>query len=100
MVGHPARGAIWLKVNGAVALKGDLSELIWNVPETISYLSKLVTLRAGDLIMSGTPAGVGPVKAGDRLEGHVDGVGDLVITYTPLLRARLPRLPSRDSGNG
>jgi len=81
MVGHPARGAIWLKVNGAVKQKGDLSEMIWNVPETISYLSKLITLRAGDLIMSGTPAGVGPVKAGDKLEGHVDGVGDLTVSY-------------------
>jgi fumarylpyruvate hydrolase len=81
MIGHPAKGAIWLKINGAVKQKGDLSELIWNVPETISYLSKLITLRAGDLIMSGTPAGVGPVKAGDKLEGHVDGVGDLTVTY-------------------
>jgi fumarylpyruvate hydrolase len=81
MVGHPAKGAIWLKVNGKITQKGDLSELIWNVPETISYLSKLITLRAGDVIMSGTPAGVGPVKAGDRLEGHVDGVGDLTVTY-------------------
>ena len=81
MVGHPAKGAIWLKVNGAVKQKGDLSEMIWNVPEMISYLSKLITLRAGDLIMSGTPAGVGPVKAGDKLEGHVDGVGDLTVTY-------------------
>jgi fumarylpyruvate hydrolase len=81
MVGHPAQGAIWLKVNGAMKQKGDLSEMIWNVPEMISYLSKLIALRAGDLIMSGTPAGVGPVKAGDRLEGHVDGVGDLTVTY-------------------
>ena len=56
--------------------------MIWNVPETIAYLLKrLVTLRAGDLIMSGTPAGVGPVQPGDRLEGHVDGVGDLTVTY-------------------
>jgi fumarylpyruvate hydrolase len=47
----------------------------------ISCLSKLITLRTGDLIMSGTPAGVGPVKAGDKLEGHVDGVGDLIVTY-------------------
>ena len=82
MVGHPAKGAIWLKVNGKVTQKGDLSEMIWNVPETIAYLSNLVTLRAGDVIMSGTPAGVGPVKAGDKLEGHVDGVGDLTVTYT------------------
>ena len=81
MVGHPAKGAIWLKVNGKTTQKGDLSELIWNIPETIAYLSKLVTLRAGDLIYSGTPAGVGPVNRGDRLEGHVDGVGDLSVTY-------------------
>jgi fumarylpyruvate hydrolase len=81
MVGHPAKGAIWLKVNGKVTQKGDLSEMIWNVPETIAYLSKLITLRAGDIIMSGTPAGVGPVKPGDKLEGHVDGVGDLTIAY-------------------
>ena len=81
MMGHPATGAIWLKVNGKIVQKGDLSEMIWNVPDTISYLSKLITLKAGDLIMSGTPAGVGPVKAGDKLEGHVDGVGDLTVTY-------------------
>lgn len=81
MVGHPAKGAIWLKVNGNITQKGDLSEMIWNVPETIAYLSKLITLRAGDIIMSGTPAGVGPVKAGDKLEGHVEGVGDLTIAY-------------------
>ncbi len=79
--GHPAKGAIWLKVNGAVKQKGDLSELIWNIPETIAYLSKLITLQPGDLIYSGTPAGVGPVKAGDKLEGHVDGFSDLTITY-------------------
>ncbi len=82
MIGHPAQGAIWLKVNGVVKQKGDLSEMIWNVPEMISYLSKLITLRAGDLIMSGTPAGVGPVGRGDKLEGHVDSVGDLTVTYS------------------
>lgn len=81
MVGHPAKGAIWLKVNGEVKQKGDLSELIWNIPDTISYLSKLITLRPGDIIMSGTPAGVGPIKPGDKLEGHVDGVGELTVTY-------------------
>jgi fumarylpyruvate hydrolase len=51
------------------------------VPEQIAYLSKLITLKPGDLIFSGTPAGVGPVVAGDKLEGHVDGVGDLTISY-------------------
>ena len=51
------------------------------MPETISYLSTLVALRPGDLIMTGTPKGVGPVEPGDRLEGHIDGVGDLTVTY-------------------
>ena len=54
---------------------------IWSVPEQIAYLSNLITLQPGDLIFSGTPAGVGPIKAGDKLEGHVDGVGDLTVTY-------------------
>ncbi len=54
--------------------------MIWKVPEMIAYLSEYFELAAGDLIMSGTPAGVGPVKKGDRLHGHVDGVGDLKLT--------------------
>jgi fumarylpyruvate hydrolase len=77
--GHPAKGAIWLKVNGVVKQKGDLSELIWNIPDTIAYLSTLFRLQAGDLIMSGTPAGVAAVHRGDILEGHVEGVGDLKV---------------------
>jgi len=80
-IGHPAKGAIWLKVNGQEKQKGDLAMQIWTVPEQINYLSNLITLQPGDLIFSGTPAGVGPIKAGDKLEGHVDGVGDLVVTY-------------------
>src|SRR6478609_8578042 len=79
-IGHPAKGAIWLKVNGQVKQQGDLAMQIWSVPEQINYLSNLITLQPGDLIFSGTPAGVGPVKAGDKLEGHVDGVGDLEVT--------------------
>ena len=80
-IGHPAKGAIWVKVNGQTKQQGDLSQQIWNVQEQISYLSNLITLQPGDLIFTGTPAGVGPVNPGDKLEGHVDGVGDLVITY-------------------
>ena len=80
-IGHPAKGTITLKVNGQVKQKGDLAMQIWSVPEQIAYLSNLITLQPGDLIFSGTPAGVGPIKAGDKLEGHVDGVGDLVVTY-------------------
>jgi len=80
-IGHPAKGAIWVKVNGQTKQQGDLAQQIWNVPEQIAYLSKMVTLQPGDLIFTGTPAGVGPVNPGDKLEGHIDGVGDLVITY-------------------
>jgi len=80
-IGHPAKGAIWVKVNGQIKQQGDLSQQIWNVQEQIVYLSNLITLQPGDLIFTGTPAGVGPVNPGDTLEGHIDGVGDLVIRY-------------------
>jgi fumarylpyruvate hydrolase len=80
-VGHLDKGAIWLRVNGELRQKGDLADLIWNVPETIAYLSRYVALEAGDIIMTGTPDGVGPVQRGDRLEGHVDGLEDLVFSY-------------------
>jgi fumarylpyruvate hydrolase len=80
-IGHPSKGAIWLKVNGEAKQQGDIAQMIWSVPEQIAYLSNLITLQPGDLIFSGTPAGVGPVKPGDKLEGHVDGVGDLAVSY-------------------
>lgn len=79
-IGHPAAGAIWLKVNGETRQNGDLNQMIWKVAESISYLSGLFTLAPGDVIMTGTPAGVGAVKRGDRLEGHIDGIGDLDVT--------------------
>jgi fumarylpyruvate hydrolase len=74
-IGHPASGKIELKVNGAVRQISDLSKMIWNVQETISYLSRLVTLAAGDLIYTGTPENVAAVQRGDVLEGFVAGVG-------------------------
>jgi fumarylpyruvate hydrolase len=80
-IGHPERGAIWLRINGEPRQEGDLDHQIWKVPETIAYLSTLVELRPGDLIMTGTPAGVGRVDPGDHLAGHIDGVGDLTVTY-------------------
>ncbi len=76
-IGHPASGAIWLKVNGETRQTGDLNQMIWKVPEMISYLSGLFELKPGDLIFSGTPSGVGAVSKGDVLHGHVEGVGDL-----------------------
>jgi fumarylpyruvate hydrolase len=78
-IGHPAKGAVWLEVNGELRQKGDLEQMIWKVPEIISHLSGLFELRPGDLIFSGTPAGVGPVERGDRLRGGVEGVGELLI---------------------
>lgn len=80
-IGHPGEGAIWLRVNGELRQEGDLAQQIWKVPETIAYLSTLVELQPGDLIMTGTPKGVGRVDRGDRLEGHIDGIGDVVVTY-------------------
>ncbi len=76
-IGHPTDGAIWLKVNGETRQEGDLNHMIWKVPEMIAYLSGLFELAPGDLILSGTPSGVGPVQRGDALHGHVDGVGEL-----------------------
>lgn len=82
-VGHPARGAITLSVNGSERQRGDLAEMIWNVPEVIAQLSKQMTLEPGDLIMTGTPAGVGPVVPGDRMVGAIDGLGTLTIAVGP-----------------
>ena len=76
-IGHLDKGAIWLKVNGETRQSSDLSQLIWKIPEMIAYLSTLFTLAPGDLIFSGTPAGVAAVKRGDLLEGGVDGVGTI-----------------------
>ncbi|MBI1208898.1 MAG: FAA hydrolase family protein [Azospirillum sp.] len=79
-IGHPRSGTIALSVNGAVRQTGDIGDLIWSVPETIAYLSRLVELAAGDLIYTGTPEGVGPVSPGDRLEGYVETVGEIAVT--------------------
>ncbi|AXY22002.1 fumarylacetoacetate hydrolase family protein [Komagataeibacter saccharivorans] len=80
--GHPATGAITLTVNGELRQKGDLSDLIWSVAEIISCLSRFVSLEPGDLIMTGTPSGVGPVRRGDVMHGVCAGVGELNVTYT------------------
>jgi len=80
-VGHPSKGTIQLDVNGKTRQKSDLNALIWSVPETISYLSGLVSLAAGDLIYSGTPEGVAAVGKGDTLAGFVDKCGTVTCTY-------------------
>lgn len=81
-VGHLDRGRIALTVNGDLKQEGDLNQMIWKVPEMISYLSEYFELAAGDVIMSGTPAGVGPVKKGDVMVVTVDGLGSMTVKVT------------------
>ena len=73
-------GRIWLAVNGTVKQDADLAELIWPVPDIISILSCSMELKPGDLIMTGTPAGVGPIVAGDKVTGGIDGLGTIDIS--------------------
>ncbi len=78
-IGHPTSGRIWLEVNGETRQDGDIGQLIWAVPEIIEHLSALFHLRAGDLIYTGTPAGVSPIERGDVLRGGVDGIATIEI---------------------
>ncbi|MES2031986.1 MAG: fumarylacetoacetate hydrolase family protein [Pseudomonadota bacterium] len=79
-VGHLDRGSIRLTVNGEVKQEADLSDMIWSVPEILHFLSELYPLRPGDIVMTGTPAGVGPVVPGDRLFATIDGLSSLDVT--------------------
>lgn len=83
--GHPARGSIRLTVNGEVKQDADLAELIWSVPEIISILSHSIELRPGDLIMTGTPAGVGPLAEGDTCVVAIEGLGEITTRIGPRL---------------
>lgn len=82
-IGHPDSGALWLEVNGKSRQRADLSDLIWPLPDIIAFLSELFVLKPGDLIYTGTPAGVGPVEPGDRLRGAVDGVDEITLSIAP-----------------
>ncbi|WP_246725063.1 fumarylacetoacetate hydrolase family protein [Beijerinckia sp. L45] len=82
-IGHPAKGSITLDVDGAPRQSGDIAHMIWNVPEIIANLSASYALAPGDLIMTGTPAGVGPVRPGETMHGRVEGVGTITITVAP-----------------
>ena len=77
--GHPAEGRIWLKVNGQTKQDANLKDMIWSVAEQISQLSAAFELQPGDIIYSGTPENVGPVVAGDVMEGHIDGLPDIQV---------------------
>ena len=78
-VGHPAQAGIWLQVEGQDRQRSDIDQLIWSVPETIAYLSRFFELQPGDLIMTGTPEGVGPVIAGELMVGGVEGLGEICV---------------------
>jgi fumarylpyruvate hydrolase len=78
-VGHPGKAKLRLEVNGKVVQQADVSQLIWSVAEMISYLSGLFELAPGDLIYSGTPAGVGPVQRGDVMHGVIEGIGEITV---------------------
>jgi fumarylpyruvate hydrolase len=75
--GHLSKGRIWLAVNGQLRQESDVAEMIWTVPEVIAELSTLFELKPGDLIFTGTPAGVGVLKPGDRIEGGIEGLEPL-----------------------
>ena len=77
-IGILEHGRIWLSVNGTIRQNADLAEMIWPVSAIIAELSTLYELRRGDLIFTGTPAGVGPIVPGDRLEGGIDGLDTLI----------------------
>ena len=81
-IGHPARARIWLSVNGAVRQEGDIADMIWPVADIIAELSTYVELKAGDLIYTGTPAGVGPIAQGDLVEGGVEGIGTIANRFS------------------
>jgi len=78
-VGHPSEGRITLSVNGELRQEGDLNQMIWKVPEMIAYLSAYFTLAPGDVILSGTPSGVGPVLRGDSMEARIEGLDPLTV---------------------
>jgi fumarylpyruvate hydrolase len=81
-IGHPSRGRITATVNGEVRQDGDLSEQIWTVPQLIAELSKEIELLPGDLLFTGTPAGVGPLLVGDRVEATIEGIASLTVEIT------------------
>ena len=82
-IGHPTHASIRLHQNGTLRQSSDIDQLVWSVPEIIAHLSGFYHLGPGDLIFTGTPAGVGPVAPGDRLEGEIQGIGELTTLIGP-----------------
>jgi fumarylpyruvate hydrolase len=86
-IGHPEKGRIWLSINGSVKQDQDIADLIWNVREIISIASRSMSLMPGDLIMTGTPAGVSALNIGDKVEGGIDGLGTITMTVNEQKKA-------------
>ena len=82
LCGHPRRAAVQLSVNGVERQRADVSDLLWSVAELVAMLSRSVTLRPGDLVFTGTPVGVGPLRVGDRVRASVEGIGEISMTVT------------------
>ncbi len=80
-IGHPAQGRIALSVNGALRQQGDLSDMIWSLPQIVAAISTYVALAPGDLIFTGTPSGVGAMQPGDRATGEIEGVGSVSFSF-------------------
>lgn len=78
-IGHPGRGRIWLAVNEEIRQDGNLDEMIWTVPQLLAEISTYCALAAGDLVFTGTPAGVGRLVPGDKVTGGIEGVGEIGI---------------------
>jgi fumarylpyruvate hydrolase len=81
--GHLSEGEIWLRVNGQPRQRADLSDMLWGVSEQIAYLSRYYELHPGDVLMTGTPAGVGPVEAGDVIEAGISGLSEITVLIHP-----------------
>lgn len=78
-IGHPQRARIWLSVGDSIKQDADISDMTWGVPDVIAIASSAFRLEPGDLIFTGTPAGVGPLRTGDHVRGGVDGVGEIEV---------------------
>jgi fumarylpyruvate hydrolase len=81
-IGHPGQGRIWLSVNGQIRQDADLNELIWNVAESVAELSTFFELAPGDLLYTGTPAGVGPLLPGDEVTGGIEGIDEIEVAIS------------------
>lgn len=83
MCGHPRQAAVWLEVNGSTRQRADLADMLWPVPALVASLSRSVALLPGDLVFTGTPAGVGPLLPGDVVRAGIAGIGEIAVTVGP-----------------